>query len=227
VFVEENIRSLTLAELLRGAGKGHRHFLCLAARSGLGMGIVIDGQIYTGSHDLAGKVGSTVLAQDDHPRPMTDVVSAKGILRQALQLLNNGRKTALRRSLLEKGHDLSLADLVAAADAGDRPIMALLEQVGRNLGLVAANLANVFAPEKIILAGEVPTCSPLVRQTLEHWFRQYTLSHILEQMVLVDGALSSYAGATGAAYLGFLKTFPEQESVPVEVGQSLVLGMGR
>ena len=141
--------------------------------------------------------------------------------------MKTNRKTALRRALLEKGDDLSLADLVAAADAGDRLVFDLLEQVGKNLGLVAANLANLFAPEKIILAGEVPSCCPLVRQTLEQWFRRYTLSHILDQIVLVDGALSGFAGATGAAYLGFLKTFPEQESVPVEVGESLVLGTGR
>ena len=57
IFIEENIRALTLAELLRGIGRGHRHFLCLAARSGIGMGIVIDGRIYTGNHGLAGKVG--------------------------------------------------------------------------------------------------------------------------------------------------------------------------
>ena len=227
VLVEENIRALTLAELFRGAGKGHRHFLCLAARSGVGMGIVIDGQIYTGSHELAGKVGWTVLSADEHPRPMTDLVSAKGIIGQALLLLKTNRKTLSRRSMLDKGDDLSLPDLVAAADAGDRAVLDLLEQVGKNLGLVAANLANLFAPEKIILAGEVPSCCPLVRQTLEHWFRQYTLSHILDQVVLVDGGLSGFAGATGAAYLGFLKTFPEQVSGPIEVGESLVLGAGR
>ncbi len=227
VFVEENIRALTLAELLRGAGKGHRHFLCLAARSGMGVGIVINGQIYIGNHERAGKVGSTVLFQDDHPRTMTDLVSAKGIIRQAVQLLMTNRKTLLRRSLLEKGDDLSLADLVAAVDAGDRLIRDLLEQVGKNLGLVAANLAHLFAPEKIILAGEVPSCCPLVRQTLEQSFRQYTSSEIHEEMVLMDGTLSGFAGATGAAYLGFLKTFPEQESIPVEVGESLVLGAGQ
>ena len=227
VFVEENIRALTLAELLRGAGKGHRHFLCLAARSGMGVGIVIDGQIYTGNHDRAGKVGSTILFEEDHPRTMTDLVSAKGIIRQAVQLLRSNRKTLLRKSLLEKGDDLSLTDLVEALDAGDRPIRDLLEQVGKNLGLVAANLAHLFAPETIILAGEVPSCCPLVRQMLEQSFRQYTSSEIHEEMPLTDGTLSGFAGAAGAAYLGFLKTFPEQESVPLEVGESLVLGAGR
>jgi N-acetylglucosamine repressor len=226
VFVEENIRSFTLAELLRGAGKGHRHFLCLAARSGLGMGIVIDGQIYTGSHALAGKLGSTVLPQDDGAHTMTDLVSAKGIIRQALRLLKTNHRSSVRKSLFAKGDDISLLDLVAAADAGDRPIFNLLEQVGKNLGLAAANLANLFAPEKIILAGEVPSCCPLVRQTLEECFRRYTLPPILEHTALVDASLSGFGGAAGVAYLGFLKTFPEQESGLTDAGESLVLESG-
>ena len=227
VFVEENIRALTLAELLRGAGKGHRHFLCLAARSGLGMGVVIDGQIYTGNHELAGKVGWTICTQNGQLHTMTDLVSAKGIIRQALQFLKTNRKSSVRRTLLEKGDDLALPDLVEAANAGDRAMFELLEQVGKNLGLVAANLANLFAPEKIILAGEVPSCCPLVRETLDQWFRQFTLSHILDHLVLVDGALSSFAGATGAAYLGFLKTFPEQESALADSRESPALGAAR
>ncbi len=227
VFIEENIRALTLAELLRGGGKGHRHFLCLAARSGLGMGIVIDGQIYTGNHELAGKVGWTVCAEDGELHTMTDLVSAKGIIRQALQFLKTNRKSPARRTLLEKGDDLALPDLVEAALAGDRAILELLEQVGKNLGLVAANLANLFAPEKIILAGEVPSCCPLVRQTLEQSFRQFTLTHILDHLVLADGALSGFAGATGAAYLVFLKTFPEHESGLADARESPALGAAR
>ena len=226
VFVDENIRALTLAEMLRGAGRGHRHFLCLAARSGIGMGIVIDGRIYTGNGGLAGRLGRTVFPRDGHPQTMTELVSAKGIVSQAIALLKSTRKTPLRRSLLEKGDDLSLADLVAAAEAGDRPIRDLLEQVGKDLGLVAANLANLFAPEKIVLAGEVPTCCDLVRQRLEQGFRQHTLGEILRDTVLADGALSGFAGAMGAAYLGFLRTFPQEEVVPAEAVNKVLVALG-
>lgn len=215
---------MTLAEMLRGAGRGHRHALCLAAQSGIGMGIVIDGRIYTGHGGLAGKVGWTVFPQGDHPRTMTELVSAKGIVGQAIRLLKDERKTPLRKSLLEKGDDLSLGDLVEAAEAGDRRIRDLLEQVGKDLGMVAANLANLFAPEKIILAGEVPSCCSLVRQALEEEFRRHTLGEILRETVLADGSLSGFAGAMGAAYLGFLRTFPQEEVVPIEAS---VLPAGR
>ncbi len=226
IYMEENIRALTLAERLRGAGRGHRHFLCLAARSGFGMGIVIDGRIYTGHHALAGKVGQTAFPRDGEVRTMSESVSAKGIVRRAIEVLRSARKTISRRRLLEQANDLSLADLVAAAD-GDRLIRDLLEQVGKDLGLVAANLANLFAPEMILLAGEVPSCCPLVRETLAEWFRRHTVPEILQDIVLADGSLSGFAGAMGAAYLGFLKTFHEEEIPPAENGRSPLLAAGR
>jgi glucokinase len=226
MYMEENIRALTLAELLRGGGHGHRHFLCLVARSGIGLGIVIDGRIYSGHRALAGKVGWTTFPREGQTRTMTELVSAKGILRRAIEALRSARKTAPRRRLLEQADDLSLADLVAAAD-GDRLVRELLEQVGQDLGLIAANLTNLFAPETILLAGEVPTCCPLVRETLEEWFRRHTIPEILQDIALADGSLSGFAGAMGAAYLGFLKTFPEEEVQPSQGGRSPLLAAGR
>jgi predicted NBD/HSP70 family sugar kinase len=217
IYMEENIRALTLAELLRGGGRGHRHFLCLAARSGFGMGIVIDGRIYAGHQGMAGKVGQTAFPVDGRPRALTELVSATGIIRQAIEAMQAARKTAGRRRLLEKAGDLSLADLVAAAE-GDALIRDLLERTGRDLGLVAANLANLFAPEKILLAGEVPSCCPLVREALEDCFRRQTVPEVLDGLVLADGALSAFAAALGAAYLGFLRTFPEDEAHTAENG---------
>jgi N-acetylglucosamine repressor len=226
MYMEENIRALTLAELLRGGGRGHRHFLCLVARSGIGLGIVIDGRIYSGHHALAGKVGWTASLRDGTTRTMTELVSAKGIIRRAIETLRAARKTASRRRLLNQADDLSLADLVAAAD-GDRLVRDLLEQVGQDLGLVAANLANLFAPETVLLAGEVPSCCPLVRETLEEWFRRHTIPEILQDITLADGSLSAFAGAMGAAYHGFLKTFPEEELQPAQGGRSPLLAAGR
>jgi glucokinase len=225
IYMEENIRALTLAELLRGGGRGHRHFLCLAARSGVGLGIVIDGRVYSGHGALAGKLGWMAFPRAGPARTMTELVSATGIVHRAIEALRAARRTPARARLLAEADDLSLADLVAAAE-GDRLIRGLLEQVGRDLGLVAANLANLFAPEKILLAGEVPSCSPLVRERLEEEFRRHTVPEILRDILLADGSLSGFAGALGAAYLGFLRTFPEEELHPAEDGHPSLLAAG-
>jgi len=57
VFVENTIRTMALAELWFGQGRGLRNFICLGARSGLGAGIIIDGQVYRGADNRAGEIG--------------------------------------------------------------------------------------------------------------------------------------------------------------------------
>ena len=215
VFVEDNIRAVAFGELLRGSGRGSRNFVCLAVRSGVGLGIVIDGKLFNGVGAMAGEVGHTVFPTVDGPRTMTELVSAKGFVASTRQLLQSWKNTADRQRLLERGEDLSLAEIVAAAEAGDQLLQAQLEQLGTYLGMIAANLANLFAPEKIVLSGEVPDCSPIVRPTMERTFRQYTLPQILKTTYLENGTLGTFAGALGAAYLGFAKMFPEEEATLV------------
>lgn len=215
VFVEHDIRAITLAEQLRGAGKGMRNFLCLTVRSGVDLGIVIDGRIYGGSGAMAGKLGHNVIPNGKGTRTWTEMVSVTGIVQQALDLLKGQRKSEPRMKLLKKGESLSLADVVSAAEQGDRALREMLEQVGKNLGMVAANLANLFSPEKIILTGEVPTCSPFVRHSLEAHFRKFTLPAIATQTTLADGHLTGFAGSIGAAYLGLLRIFPVEEQAGI------------
>ena len=213
VFVEDNIRALTFAEMLRGAGRGRDNFLCLSVRSGVGLGIVIDRRIYAGTDSMAGEVGYTVFRTSAGPQTMTELISAKGIVSQALRALKSAQTTKTRKALLQKGDDLSLPEIVEAADTGDALLRDLLKEVGRNLGLVTANLANLFSPEKIVLAGEVPRCYPLVRDTRQRAFRRYTLVQILKNTYLDWGVLTGFAAALGAAYLGFSKTFPDEERI--------------
>jgi predicted NBD/HSP70 family sugar kinase len=180
ILVEHNIHTLTLAETLRGGGKGLTDVLCLVVRSGLGLGVVMDGRIQRGKNARAGLVGFTRFAGAER---MTDLVSATGLLKRA------GART--------------LAEVVA------NPRHArLLEGAGRTLGLLMANLAHLFAPEKIILVGEVPACSPRLRAAMEREFRRHLLPEL--PVSVADSRLEGYGAALGAADLGFLRRFPAE-----------------
>jgi N-acetylglucosamine repressor len=218
VFIEDNIRSLTHAELLRGSGRGCRNFLCLAVRSGVGLGIVIDGKLYNGTQSMSGEVGYLVSPEtgsgvNGERRTLTDLVSATGFLKETRDSLQSLRQTQSRRKLLEKGESLSLADIVDAAEDGDEFLRKRLEELGQRLGVIASNLANLFAPEKIVLAGEVPSCSLLVRNQIERNLRRYTLPQIASSVYLEDGALKTFAGALGTAWIGLSRLFPEDEEI--------------
>lgn len=208
VFIEDNIRAAAYAELLRGHGRGRRHFLCLAVRSGLGLGIVIDGSLYRGCGQMAGEAGYLVFPTPDGPRLATELVSAKEFVLATVKLLRSRQATPARQRLLKRASELSLADIVAAAEAGDDFIQSRLVQLGEHLGLIAANLANLLAPEKILLTGEVPNCAAIVRQTMERTFRQHTVPQILKTVYLEDAALGPFGGALGVAWQGFGRLFP-------------------
>ena len=216
VFVEDNIRAVAYGELLRGTGRGRRDFLCLAVRSGVGLGIVINGKLYAGAGTFAGEVGYMVFPSGDGPQAMTDLISAKGFVEETLRLLRSRQGAAGRQALLDQGNDLSLDDIVTAAEAGDELLQDRLELLGTHLGLVTANLANLFSPETIVLAGEVPNCCDLVSRKMERTFRKFTLPQILDVTSLQASSLGTYAGALGVAYLGFARLHPEDEATLVE-----------
>jgi len=211
VFVEDNIRALAYGELLRGAGRGRQNFLCLAVRSGVGLGIIIDGKLYGGAGAFAGEAGYTVFPTGDGPQAMTDLISAKGFVQETLRLLRSRQGTPTQQRLLDKANDLSLNDIVAAAQEGDELLRDRLDLLGTHLGVLTANLANLFSPEIIVLAGEVPRCCDLVRCAMERAFHKFTLPQILEIARLDNSSLGKFAGALGAAYLGFARRYPEEE----------------
>ncbi|MPY88263.1 MAG: ROK family protein [Luteitalea sp.] len=213
IFVEDNIRAVAFGELMRGSGRGSHNFLCLAVRSGVGLGIVIDGKLYRGAKAMAGEAGYMVVSTREGPRLITDLVSATGFVQEIRALLGSWQSTTRRKQLVEKGDDLSLTDIVAVAESGDRLLHERLEMLGTHLGMLAANLANLFAPERIVLTGEVLTCSMLIRQSMERTFREFTLPQLLKTVYLSDGTLGGFAGALGVAWLGFTKVFPEEEAV--------------
>lgn len=215
VFIVDNIRSLTHAELLRGSGHGCRNFLCLAIRSGVGLGIVIDGKLYSGTNSMSGEVGYLISpeAVSGEKRTITDLVSATGFVKDVRRSLESLQQTASRRQLLDKRDTLSLSDIVSAAEAGDDFLRKRLEELGTAIGIIAANLANLFAPEKIVLAGEVPSCSMLVRNQIERNLRKFALPQIASAVYLEEGALRSFAGSFGAAWMGLSRLFPEDEEV--------------
>ena len=223
VFVEDNIRAVAYGELLRGSGKGSRNFICLSVRSGVGLGIVIDGKLYTGENGLAGEVGYLVFPTSEGPKLATDLVSATGFVDATVKLLAMGKRSASYQKILQSRDDISLQDIVQAAEAGDRFLQTQLDQLGKHLGMIAANLANLFAPEKIVLTGEVPVCSQQVRQQMERTFRQFTLPQILNNVYLEEGTLGGYAGALGVAWLGFSRAFPVDEQRLIQLSKENAL----
>lgn len=212
VYLDDSFRAITRAEMMRGAGRGASHVVCLTARSGLGMGLVIDGRIQSGVAGLAGRIGSTVLLVGDRPQRAIDLASGVALIRQARQALSEAPRTDARAALLAAGN-VRLAPIAQAAEEGDSVLADVLLEGGRCLGILAANLVNLLAPERLILTGEVLSVSPILKRRFTETFERHAIPSVAERLTVVDGQLSQFAGALGMAQIGFSQAFPEEEEV--------------
>jgi len=197
VFVENNIRSMALAELWFGRGRGLRNFICLGLRSGLGAGIIIDGQVYRGAGNRAGEIGDwpcVVPGASANRRFMRleDIASLQSLRARLGATAQSGARAGTRG-------ETSLEALVQAALAGDKVVLAFLDQAAEALGLVLAQLSCTFAPEKIILAGAITVFGEMFLRRLEPHLQ--ALGRPGRPPEILNSQLGPFNGALGAAAL--------------------------
>jgi predicted NBD/HSP70 family sugar kinase len=196
VFVENNLRSMALGELWCGCGQGLRHLVCLGIRSGIGAGIIVDGKLLGGAHNLAGEIGrwsypGTGGLESGSGRTIEDVASVTALLSAAAEKWNRRRNRGL-------GQSPSVDDLLTAVAEGDRPYVELIEQAARVHGWIAHQLTLLLDPERIVLAGPLVESAPYLaalRQTVDSLGGGDVVQKI------VCSSLGPFAGAIGAAAL--------------------------
>ena len=205
VFVENTIRTMALAELWFGQGRGLRNFICLGMRSGLGAGIVIDGQIYRGADNRAGEIGDWP-SEAANGNPSGKSAAGKSYTRlediASLQSLRNKLPGPARLRSDSQGApdaDAPVEALLQAAVAGDKVVLAFLDRVAQAFGLVLNQLNCAFNPEKIILAGAFTAFGDRFLRPLGQSLSAFAPPN--GPPAVVNSQLGPFNGAIGAAAL--------------------------
>jgi predicted NBD/HSP70 family sugar kinase len=146
VFIDNDVNTLTINEQWFGQGQNLENFITVTVGRGVGLGIVLNGQIYLGVKGSSGEFGHTVI---DPEGPLCECgkhgcletfVSDPALLSRAQESIDPNLT--------------SIAALISLADAGDKKAQALFADAGVILGQGVANLINVLNPEMVILSGE-------------------------------------------------------------------------
>ncbi len=150
VRVDNDVNTLAVAERQFGAGRDAADFLLVTVGRGVGLGVVIGGEIYRGARGGAGEFGHmTVDASPDAPPCncgkrgcLEAVASDYGIVRAAIGA--------------DPGHgvEAAMCDILDRAVAGDEAMRAIFARAGTSLGVAVANLINIFDPALVLLGGE-------------------------------------------------------------------------
>lgn len=162
IAIDSDRACCILGETWRGAAKGCRNAIFLAVGTGIGAGVMVDGRILRGAHDIAGAIGWLAL---DRPFRRNYVscgcleyhASGKGMARVARELLAKraSGQTGCGVTGLRRHKDLRAQDIFAAYGHGDAVAKEVVAQAVEFWGMAVANLVSLFDPEKVIFGGGV------------------------------------------------------------------------
>jgi len=199
VYIDNDVKTLTITEQLYGAGRGMDNFLVITVGRGVGLGIVVNGQIYHGYQGGAGEFGHTVcddqgmLCDCGKKGCLETYVADPAILRMANQLLPHPAS--------------SIEEVISVANEGKDEIKDLFTNAGRKLGQGIANLVNIFNPQLIILSGEGVRAGDLLFNPMRTAIRTHAFDGMGEDTKILIDTWEDYAWARGAASLVLQELF--------------------
>jgi N-acetylglucosamine repressor len=225
VFLENNVRSMALAELWFGQGKGIRDFICVGVRSGIGVGIVLNGQIYRGARFGAGELGRWRAAHDpegevfwygtvgDKPTEgleLQDIASARAILNALRTSIQQGKRTVLK----DNSKRLTLQDVSLAAQQRDALTLKILAQTAKALGSAIGHLILILNPSRVMLAGPLTLLGATFLDPLKIEIRRRLELSGLNVPEIVNSNMGEFSGALGAAALALHEWKPKPGPLP-------------
>jgi glucokinase len=221
VYLENCVRSMALAELWFGQGLGIRDFLCIGIRSGIGVGMVLDGRLYCGAHHAAGEFGrgrcpvlperaaAWFAASDKRSAfgpELQEVASFRAIQRALQRALAAGEKSMLEG----RPQPIALADILSAVQQRDVLTTTVVGEAARCFGWAIAQLSLVTDPEKIILAGPLTALGDVFLRPLRTTAESVLTPAELRVPEIVNSTMGEFSGALGAAALAVHEWKPER-----------------
>jgi len=183
VFLDNDINCLAIYEKLFGQGQPYHHFLVVAVGRGVGLGIVINDDLYRGASGGAGEFGHTAVTTEGrlcacgNSGCLETYVSDAGIVKNYLEYVRSNTYS------LEMGvQELTTHEVLGLARNGDEAAKAAFHRAGILLGVSLANLVNIFNPECVVLSGHDDDASILCGDWLLEPMHQEFKQHLFSQM---------------------------------------------
>lgn len=205
-FIEMDAHAAVIGEAWLGAGRDAHNLALIVVGTGIGAGLIIDGELYRGEDGLAGEFGHTCVQMDG---PLCGcgrfgcveaLASGNAIAAAAEAAIHRGVNTSLSSVGSDAG--LTATDVLAAARQGDACALSIIQKAGRALGIATTNLIHLLSPERIIFSGGVALNGadillPLVQAGVEHelgyWARRTGRRQIMVSQLGDAGGLLGMA----------------------------------
>ena len=209
VLVENNVNMAAIGEKRYGIGERSKSLIYVAVSTGIGTGVVLEGKLYYGTHDLAGEISHMAVEEDSWQKDygfhgcLETLINGDTMVEEVKNYLKKGYKSIIPE-LIEENEGISPDIIFTAANKDDKLAKESVTKISRYLGIAIANLICVLDPEIVVLGGDIVLAGELPLRIVSGIVKR--LAPVLPQIVLSKlGNKASMYGAVSMALDKVLK----------------------
>jgi glucokinase len=204
-YIINDASAAALGEHRFGAGRGFDDMIYLTVSTGIGGGIVVGGELYSGADGCAGELGHMTI-EVDGPQChcgnfgcLEALASGWAVAREAKTRINQGEKSSVIELVGGRLESITAETVAVAARRGDQLAANIVRDAANYLGVGLANLVNIFNPELIVIGGGLSKMGNMLLKSARRVLKERAFTLPARTVRLVRARLGSNAGIIGAA----------------------------
>lgn len=217
--IDNDTRCMTYGEYLKGCCKGVKNVIFVNVSWGIGIGIIIDGKLYSGKSGYSGEIGhmhiynNGIICHCGKTGCMETETSGSALQRKMQKLLSEGGTSILSDSVVNKKEELTLQAILNAIAKEDVLSIEALQKVAAELGNNLAGVINIFNPEMIVIGGDLSVTGDYLTQPIRMGIKKFSLNMVNEDSQIVTSNLTDKAGLIGACLMARSKMLPTTSGI--------------
>ena len=210
VGLTNDANAAAIGEMQYGVARGMKDFIMITLGTGVGSGIVVNGQMVYGSDGFAGELGHVTMVRGAEGRScgcgrkgcLEAYCSATGVARTACEFLQKTKEPSLLRDI--NPEEITSLDVSIAAGKGDKMALDIFAFTGDMLGAACADFANFSSPEAFVFFGGLTKAGDLLMNPIKAAYAKYVLPTYRDNVKFLVSSLDDAAAAVlGASAIGW------------------------
>ena len=210
VGLTNDANAAAIGEMQYGVARGMKDFIMITLGTGVGSGIVVNGQMVYGSDGFAGELGHVIMVRGEEGRScgcgrkgcLEAYCSATGVARTAREFLQKTKEPSLLRDI--NPEEITSLDVSIAAGKGDKMALDIFAFTGDMLGAACADFANFSSPEAFVFFGGLTKAGDLLMNPIKAAYAKYVLPTYRDNVKFLVSSLDDAAAAVlGASAIGW------------------------
>lgn len=206
-YIDNDANVAGLGEGWKGAGENGTDIVFVTLGTGVGGGIIADGNLLHGKVGAAGEIGHIIVEPNGYQCTcgnqgcLETVASATGVVRLARNISEEFAGESELKWLIDDGQEVTAKTVFDQAKRGDRLAVIVLDKFYYYLGLACANIGNILNPETIVIGGGVSAAGKILLKGVEEYFHKLAFPTVRTSTKIKLAQLGNDAGIIGAASL--------------------------